>query len=80
MLEDKVKEVIREISGVEDIKESDYLLDDIGFDSLGMVTLLVELEDVLSITIDESDMNPFDLLTVQDVIDLADKYTEVHNE
>ncbi len=80
MLEEKVKEVIREISGVENIKESDDLLDDIGLDSLGMVTLLVELEDTFSIKIDESDMNPFDLLTVQDVIDLAEKYTEVHNE
>ena len=39
-----------------------------------MVTLLVELEDTFGITLDESDMNPFDLITAADVILLVEKY------
>lgn len=39
-----------------------------------MVTLLVELEDALGIELDESDMNPFDLTTAEDVIALAERY------
>ena len=50
------------------------LTDDLGLDSLKMVTLLILLEDTFYIELDESDMNPFDLITVKDVIDLATKY------
>lgn len=54
--------------------------DDIGLDSLGLVTLLIELEDAFSITLDESDMNPFELLTVMDVIDMVNEYIEASDE
>lgn len=80
MIDEKVIEVLSEVSGAESIKDSDDLQTDIGFDSFGMVRLLVELEDVFSITIDESDLNPYDLLTVRDVIDLVTKYIEENNE
>ncbi len=80
MIDERVIEVISEISGAASIKDSDDLQTDIGFDSFGMVRLLVELEDVFSITIDESDLNPYDLLTVRDVIDLVNKYIEENNE
>ena len=50
------------------------LTDDLGLDSLKMVTLLILLEDTFYIELDESDMNPFDLITVKDVIDLATEY------
>ena len=39
-----------------------------------MVTLLIMVEDGFNIVLDESDMNPFDLLTVNDVIALVNKY------
>ena len=39
-----------------------------------MVMLLVEIEEKLEIELDESDMNPFDLITVQNVIDMVKKY------
>ena len=69
-----VIEILQTLSGENNIKSSDTLLGDLGFDSLRMVTLLIELEERLEIELQESDMNPFDLSTVADVMKLADKY------
>lgn len=77
---EKVIVLLKELSGKEEIKESDRLQDDIGLDSLGMVTLLVEIEDTFLIELDESDMNPYDLSYVSDVIKLVEKYSEVNHE
>lgn len=71
---ERVIEILMELCGEETIKESDSLQDDLGLDSLAMVTLLVEIEEVFDVQLDEADMNPFDLMTVQDVVDLAGKY------
>ena len=79
-VEEKVIEILKELSGEETINETDILKEDIHLDSLGMVTLLVEIEDVFDIRLDESDMNPFDLITVQDVVNLVGKYMGDENE
>ena len=79
-VKDKVIEILKELSGEETINETDSLKEDIHLDSLGMVTLLVEIEDVFDIRLDESDMNPFDLITVQDVVNLVGKYMGDENE
>ena len=79
-VEEKVIEILKELSGEETINETDSLKEDIHLDSLGMVTLLVEIEDVFDIRLDESDMNPFDLITVQDVVNLVEKYMGDENE
>lgn len=50
------------------------LLEDLEMDSLRMVMLLVMIEDNFEIELDESDMNPFALVTAQDVVDLVVKY------
>ena len=50
------------------------LIGDLALDSLRMVMLLVTLEDTFEIELDESDMNPFALITVSDVISLVMKY------
>ncbi len=61
--------------GVENIDDfSAKLIEDLGLDSLKMVTLLIEIEDAFGIELDESDMNPFDLVTVNDIVTLARKY------
>lgn len=73
-LEERVYKVLEEISGVKKISKSDNLQEDLAFDSLGMVTLLIELEDEFGIEFDESDLNPFDLKTVREVVDLIEKY------
>lgn len=78
MITDEIKEQIIEI--LEDIctkKISDTsteLISDLSMDSLCMVMLLVMIEDTFEIELDESDMNPFALVNVQDVIDLVTKY------
>ena len=73
-IRNQVFEIVEELSltAVED--ESQTLLGHFSLDSLRMVMLLVALEDTFEIELDESDMNPFSLITVQDVIDLVMKY------
>ena len=73
-VKEKVLSIMTELRGSDEISENRSLLTDIHLDSLGMVTLLVELEDTFGITLDESDMNPFDLITAADVILLVEKY------
>lgn len=74
--EDKVKKILSSLSGEEDIKSETSLQNDLALDSLAMVALLVEIEDTFNIELDESDMNPFDLTTVQSVINMVKKYCD----
>lgn len=66
--------ILIEISGLEQINSDDNLQDDLALDSLAMVTLLILIEEKLSIELDETDMNPMDLLTVSDVVNMATRY------
>ena len=79
-IEQKVLEVLEDLcmTTVEDASKK--LIGDLAMDSLRMVMLLVTLEEVFNIELDESDLNPFLLITVQDVIDLASKYTQSKEE
>ena len=45
-----------------------------------MVTLLMGIEDEFLIELEEKDMNPYDLTTVQDCIDLVERYVGDSNE
>ena len=70
----QVIEIVEELS-LMTIQDTDVTLTgDLSMDSLRMVMLLVTLEDTFEIELDESDMNPFSLITVQDVINLVMKY------
>lgn len=71
---EKVIMILRDLSGYNDVTKESSLIDELGFDSLGMVALLIEIEDAFGIELEESDMNPFDLVRVSDVIDLTLKY------
>ena len=79
-IETKVKEILYELSGEETIENTDHLQGDLALDSLMMVTMLVEIEETFEIELDEADMNPFDLGTVQNVIDMVAKYCGDENE
>lgn len=79
-IETKVKEILCELSGEETIENTDHLQGDLALDSLMMVTMLVEIEETFEIELDEADMNPFDLGTVQNVIDMVAKYCGDENE
>lgn len=71
---DDIKVILSELSGTDNIELENELKNDLGLDSLQMVTLLIMIEDSFKIILDESDMNPFDLVTVSDVIALIEKY------
>jgi len=73
-LDNKVIEIVKELSGSEKVFRESLLSDDLAIDSLGMVMLLIAIEDDFDIQLDESDMNPFGILTVEDVINLVCKY------
>ncbi len=75
-ISDKVLEILRELSGVDAIDMESRLQEDLMLDSLHMVMLLIQVEDQFDMVLDESDMNPFDLLTVGQVVELVRRYGE----
>ena len=68
----KVTNILFELCGIEKIHPEHELQKDLG---LQMVTLLIMIEEDFQIVLDESDMNPFDLINVGHVVDLVEKYT-----
>ncbi|MBE6604924.1 MAG: acyl carrier protein [Ruminococcaceae bacterium] len=70
----KVCVILSELSGTETICLEHELQSDLGLDSLQMVMLLMMLEESFQITLDESDMNPFDLINVWHVVNLVENY------
>lgn len=79
-VKERVFEIIEDVSAVRACDTSASLVEDLALDSLCMVMLLVMIEDVFSIELDESDMDPYALITVQDVIDLVTKYRVMGEE
>lgn len=79
-LEEKISEILFELSCIETTDNETSLQADLALDSLAMVMLLIEIEEAFGIELDESDMNPFELNTVQDIIDLVSKYLGDENE
>ena len=77
---EKTVEILKRLSGTEAISLDQHLQGDLALDSLFMVTLLIEIEETFNIVLDESDMNPYDLTTVQSVVDLVNKYIGDTNE
>ena len=74
IIQTHVIEILEDLCAEKITDASAQLLSDLAMDSLHMVMLLVMIEEVFEIELDESDMNPFALLTVQHVIDLVAKY------
>ena len=73
-IKETVFKILSEMSGTDVNAEDSNLTLDLGLDSMNMVMLLIEVEDAFDIRLDESDMNPFELICVSDVIKLAEKY------
>lgn len=79
-MNEKVIDILFKLSGKENIETDNTLVDDLGLDSLLMVSLLIEIEEAFDIELDESDMNPFELISVNDVVSLVSKYCGEINE
>lgn len=73
-IEKQVIDIIETIGTQKISDPSQLLLNDLSLDSLCMIMLLVMIEDAFDFELEESDMNPFALISVQDVIDLVAKY------
>ncbi len=73
-IKERVFELLEGLTAVEEISVYDELAGDLGLDSLGLVTLLVAVEDTFQIELDESELDPFALQTVDDIVRLAEKY------
>ena len=72
--EDRVIKILKELNGGGEVSKELSLADDLGMDSLGMVMLLIAIEDNFDVQLDESDMDPYKIVTVEDVIELVYKY------
>ena len=79
MEEKKIVDFLTEL-GAENITPTSELRDDLGLDSLQMVILLIALEDIFEIELEEADIDPALLVTVEDVISLTKKYTQQSEE
>ncbi len=73
---EKISEILMGLSGMDSISPEQRLQDDLSLDSLAMVTLLILLEEKFEIELKEADMNPFDLVTVQNVLNMVAGYLE----
>ena len=71
---DKIAEVISETVGGENITADQFLKEDIGLDSLSLVSVVVGLEEKFGIEFGESDLDPGKILQVKDLINLVEKY------
>ena len=70
----KVKEVICDTIGEENIMPDQELKADFGLDSLSLVAVVVELEEKFGIEFNESDLDPSKIIHVRDLIELVEKY------
>ncbi len=66
--------ILSELSGCMDIELTSTLSEDLALDSMLMVSMLIEFETSFNIEFDEADMNPFDLETVSDALELVIRY------
>ena len=72
----RVIDIIEDLSimHVNDVSLS--LVDDLALDSMKMVMLLIMIEEEFEIEFDETDLNPKNIITVEDVIELVLMYLE----
>lgn len=70
----KVNNILSEISFVKDIQPDQKIRVDLGFDSLKMAEMLCALEDAFDIELQTEDLNPESIITVSDLYVLLAKY------
>lgn len=66
MIFNKVSEVIKDEFGVEDVSMDTVIREDLGADSIGLVELVMALEDEFDIEIDDSKLD--EIITVSDIV------------
>lgn len=71
---EKINQMMKLIVPIDHFSKNMSLQNDLGIDSLLLVNVLVQLEEIFDITIDISDLNPKALITMEDLYTLAEKY------
>lgn len=74
IIKDKVMEMLEDLCNEKITDTATQLQSDLHMNSLQLVMMVVMIEEVFNIELDESDMNPFALINVQDIIKLVEKY------
>ncbi|MDR0286859.1 MAG: acyl carrier protein [Clostridiales bacterium] len=70
----KVNEVVSKLSAFDISTGADYLLrEDLGFDSLKLVELMIELEDTFDIRFGESELDPNNIRNLSDLYEMVGK-------
>ena len=75
-MEEKVYEIIRNMTGVEKLSPEMLLKEDLGFDSLNIIELIVELEDEFGIEFSASSLDPELIVTVGCVTGIVKECSE----
>ncbi len=73
-IKEQLYKILNNLSGMDVTNEKMSLQNDLGLDSLGLVTLLVEIEDSFNFELKPEDMDPFKYETVETLIKLVSKY------
>ncbi len=73
-IEETIKNILSNASGMENIENSATLKEDLALDSISMIYIIFDIEEAFEIQLDESDMNPNELITVQNVINMVYRY------
>lgn len=75
-MKEQIDAILKAITFLERIDPTQKLKEDLGIDSLSMVEMIVELEEKFDIEINESDLNPDELRTVEQIYELVRRYKE----
>lgn len=76
MIKETVDKVVMELAMLDQTPDKEARLrEDMGVDSLKMVELMVGIEEALDIEIRESDLDPDTYQTMEDLYDMARRYT-----
>ena len=79
-MKDRIDELLMEMAFLDEPPVADdSLKDDLGFDSLRMVELIVAIEDEFGIIIGEDDLDRGKITYVRDIHDLVGKYGELND-
>ncbi|MDP4119595.1 MAG: phosphopantetheine-binding protein [Bacillota bacterium] len=74
-MQQQIIEVVKGLSIVCDNVDGNMKLkEDLGFDSLRMVELLIALEDSFDFEFEQSDLDPSKIIYLQDVFELISRY------
>lgn len=72
-MREKTIELIKQYSGIDIIKNDMNLRDDLNLDSFDIVLILIEIDSIFNVNIDPEEVD-----TVGDLIQLVDKYEKIN--